>query len=183
MSLILASQSPRRKEILKEMGYEFYVIPSKSKEVFNKKLPLDEALEDVAYQKAKDVQKKHDQSIILSADTIVVMDGKVLGKPKDLEQAKEFLKSYSNSYHLVKTAVCILTPTKEYSFVETTKVFFKKLSKKQIDEYVNKGTCLDKAGAYGIQECEFVDHIEGSYTNVVGLPSEKVEEVLKRLVK
>lgn len=181
MSLILASQSPRRSAILKELGYDFYVIPSLSKEVFDPSLPLDEALEQVAYEKARYVQKKHEKSIILSADTIVVMNGKILGKPESLEQAKEFLKSYSNSYHLVKTGVCILTPEVEYSFVETTKVYFKELTDEQIDAYVSLKTCLDKAGAYGIQECEFVDHIEGSYSNVVGLPSEKVDEILKGL--
>lgn len=183
MSLILASQSPRRSEILKELGYEFFVIPSHAKEVFDLNLPLDDALEKVAYAKAKDIQKKHTKSIILSADTIVVMNEKILGKPSSLEQAKEYLRSYSNSYHLVKTGVCILTPERDYSFVETTKVFFKKLTDEQIETYVNRKTCMDKAGAYGIQECEFVDHIEGSYSNVVGLPSEKVDSILKGLVK
>ncbi len=181
MSLILASQSPRRSEILKQLGYDFYVIPSHAKEVFDPNVPIDDALEKVAYVKAKDIQRKHKQSIILAADTIVVMNGHILGKPSSLQQAKEYLKSYSNAFHLVKTGVCILTEEREYTFVETTKVFFKELSNQQIDAYIKKGTCMDKAGAYGIQECEFVDHIEGSYSNVVGLPSERVDAVLKGL--
>ena len=182
--MILASKSPRRKEILQRNGYDFKTIPSHSKEVFDFSLPLDEALEKVAYQKAKEVQKEHSEDIILSADTIVVMNGKILGKPKSDKQAHEFLRSYSHHHHQVKTGVCILTPKKEYSFVETTTVYFKKITDKDIASYMALNTYMDKAGAYGIQDpgfINYIDHIEGSFTNVVGLPEEKVNEILRKL--
>lgn len=178
MKLILASQSPRRKELLEKEGIPFEVHPSNIEEVFDDRLELDEALIKVAEGKAKDVQDLYPECVILSADTIVVSDGKILGKPKNIDQAREILHSLSGREHMVKTGVCLLGPYRKESFVETTSVHFRNLSDWEIENYIKKGTCLDKAGAYGIQECDFVDWIDGDFDNVVGLPVKKVKELL-----
>lgn len=160
--IVLASKSPRRKEILKELGYDFIVCPAKKDEVFDLSLGLDEALKKVAESKAKEVREFYSDSIIISADTIVCLDQKILGKPKSKEDAIKTLNALSNRRHQVKTDV-----------------YFKKLTEQDIISYVNSGKCMDKAGSYGIQECDFVDHIEGDYTNVVGLPKYVVESIMK----
>ena len=161
--IVLASKSPRRKEILKDLGYDFIACPAKKDEVFDLNLDLDEALKKVAESKAKEVRESYLDSIILSADTIVCLDDKIL----------------ANRRHQVKTGVCILYKNQTILHVETTDVYFKKLTEQDIISYVNSGKCMDKAGSYGIQECDFVDHIEGDYTNVVGLPKYVVESMMK----
>lgn len=177
--IVLASKSPRRKEILKELGYDFIVCPAKKDEVFDLSLGLDEALKRVAESKAKEVRESYLDSIIISADTIVCFNQKVLGKPKSKEDAIKILKVLSNRRHQVKTGVCIIHKNQTFLHVETTDVYFKELADKDIISYVNSGKCMDKAGSYGIQECDFVDHIEGDYTNVVGLPKYVVESIMK----
>ena len=171
--IVLASKSPRRKEILKDLGYDFIVCPAKKDEVFDLSLGLDEALKKVAESKAKE------DSIIISADTIVCLDQKILGKPKSKEDAIKTLNALSNRRHQVKTGVCVIYKNQTFLHVETTDVYFKKLTEQDIISYVNSGKCMDKAGSYGIQECDFVDHIEGDYTNVVGLPKYVVESIMK----
>ena len=158
--IVLASKSPRRKEILKDLGYDFIVCPAKKDEVFDLSLGLDEALKKVA-------------------DTIVCLDQKILGKPKSKEDAIKTLNALSNRRHQVKTGVCVIYKNQTFLHVETTDVYFKKLTEQDIISYVNSGKCMDKAGSYGIQECDFVDHIEGDYTNVVGLPKYVVESIMK----
>ena len=177
--IVLASKSPRRKEILKDLDYDFIVCPAKKDEVFDLSLGLDEALKKVAESKAKEVSEFYSDSIIISADTIVCLDDKILGKPKSKEDAIHTLKSLSNRKHQVKTGVCIIYKNQTFLHVETTDVYFKKLVDEDILSYVNSGKCMDKAGSYGIQECDFVDHIEGDYTNVVGLPKYVVETMMK----
>ena len=177
--IVLASKSPRRKKILKDLDYDFIVCPAKKDEVFDLSLGLDEALKKVAESKAKEVSEFYSDSIIISADTIVCLDDKILGKPKSKEDAIHTLKSLSNRKHQVKTGVCIIYKNQTFLHVETTDVYFKKLVDEDILSYVNSGKCMDKAGSYGIQECDFVDHIEGDYTNVVGLPKYVVETMMK----
>ena len=177
--IVLASKSPRRKEILKDLDYDFIVCPAKKDEVFDLSLGLDEALKKVAESKAKEVSEFYSDSIIISADTIVCLDDKILGKPKSKEDAIKTLKSLSNRKHQVKTGVCIIYKNQTFLHVEITDVYFKKLVDEDILSYVNSGKCMDKAGSYGIQECDFVDHIEGDYTNVVGLPKYVVETMMK----
>ena len=177
--IVLASKSPRRKEILKDLDYDFIVCPAKKDEVFDLNLGLDEALKKVAESKAKEVKESYLDSIIISADTIVCLDDKILGKPKSKKDAIHTLKSLSNRKHQVKTGVCIIYKNQTFLRVETTDVYFKKLADEDILSYVNSGKCMDKAGSYGIQECDFVDHIEGDYTNVVGLPKYVVETMMK----
>ena len=170
--IVLASKSPRRKEILKALGYDFIVCPALKDEVFDLNLGLDEALKKVAESKAKEVKESY-------LDTIVCLDDKILGKPKSKKDAIHTLKSLSNRKHQVKTGVCIVYKNQTFLHVETTDVYFKKLADEDILSYVNSGKCMDKAGSYGIQECDFVDHIEGDYTNVVGLPKYVVETMMK----
>ncbi len=181
--IVLASKSPRRKKILSELGYSFIVSPSNKDEVFDLNLSLDEALEKVATAKARDVKRKYPSNVILSADTIVCIDGRVLGKPKNKEEAIETLSLLSGRNHQVKTGVCVLYKDTSFVHVETTQVYFRKLSMDEIEAYVNSEKCMDKAGSYGIQECNFVDHIEGDYLNVVGLSARVVERLIKQLQK
>lgn len=181
MQLILASQSPRRKTLLSSLGYKFLVEPSNKDEIFDHTLPVDEALVQVAMAKAKDILASHPNTVVLAADTIVYDQGKILGKPADTEEAFQTLKSLSGREHEVKTAVVLLSDQHTYSHVETTKVCFKPITDTQIQEYINLGTCLDKAGSYGIQDINFVDHIEGSYSNVIGLPLTKTDLLLKAI--
>lgn len=183
MKLILASQSPRRKELLEGLGYVFDVIPSNSAETFDSSLPLDEALEKVALHKAEDVFEKHPEDLVLAADTIVVLDGKILGKPKNKEETSKMLHALSGRTHEVKTGLSLVCKSHRYSGVETTQVVFRPLSDQEIEDYVSKGTCLDKAGSYGIQETDFVDHYKGSYSNVVGLPLATTDILLKETLK
>ncbi len=178
MKLILASQSPRRKEILESLGYPFEVYPSQKEEIFDKELELDLALERVAFDKAYEVLNTHPNDCILAADTIVVYNHQIYGKPSSKEEATSFLRSFSGNVHEVKTGVCVLTKNKCIQHIETTKVHFRELSDDDIASYVESGRCMDKAGAYGIQECDFVSKIEGSYENVVGLPKDWVASVI-----
>lgn len=183
MKLILASQSPRRKELLEGLGYAFEVIPSSSEEIFDPALPLDEAIKRVALEKAYNVFDRHPQDIVLAADTIVLQDGNILGKPRNKEDAFRMLKGLSGRWHEVKTGMALVCSSHVFSGTETTRVHFRTLSDQEILDYVNRGTCLDKAGSYGIQETDFVDQYEGSYSNVVGLPLTRTDMLLKETPK
>ena len=174
MKLLLASNSPRRKELLEQAHFHFEIGPAKVEEVFDESLPIDEALMKVAQTKAMDVADVYPDYVVIGADTIVYFQGKRLGKPKNKDEAKRCLYALSNQTHEVKTGVCIIRDHQPYTFVETTKVHFRDLSDFEIDKYVKSGACMDKAGAYGIQECDFVEWIDGSYSNVVGLPMERI---------
>lgn len=169
--IILASQSPRRKELLGQLigPQAFQCIPSHSEEQFSSG-DLDLALLNVAKAKGLEVYGKHPEALVLSADTIVVDKGDILGKPKSKQEAFATLKRLSNREHLVKTGLVLLGGNKPREEVVTTKVHFRPLSDEEIQAYVEEGSCLDKAGSYGIQDTNFVDALEGSYSNVVGLP-------------
>lgn len=182
MEFILASQSPRRQQLLEEQGYRLRICPADIPESIQTSLPLDDALERLAYDKAKHVQPSNPDSLILAADTVVVYGDEILGKPADEREACDFLMRLSGETHQVKTGVCILTPDMEITFTDTTDVHFRTLNDDDILDYTSSGRALDKAGAYGIQDSGFVDGIRGSWTNVVGLPMEKVDEVLKDLL-
>lgn len=181
--LILASQSPRRKELLGELvGQEtFECIPSLADEEWND-TDIDSAVLQIAFAKAKEVYASHREQWILSADTIVVDQDQILGKPKDLEEARQTLNRLSNHWHEVKTAVILIPPHSMQQPIQkaavTTQVHFRKLLSEEIENYVASGSPLDKAGSYGIQEVDFVDEIKGSFTNVIGLPMELVERWL-----
>ena len=178
MKLILASGSPRRKKFLEELGLDFQIIPSTEEEVINEDLPMDERVKELALQKAKNVLKKVKDCAVLSADSVVVFDGKIIGKPKDASDAVRILKSLSGKYHEVKTAFAFISDTFFYNETVTSKVLFNELSDEFILNYVATGSPLDKAGAYGIQDGNIVNAFEGSYTNIIGLPMERVTQIL-----
>lgn len=175
MKLLLASASPRRKELLSSLC-DFQVEPS-----FFEEVSLADAKETVlqnARGKAIEVLARFPDCAVLGADTAVALDGVILGKPKNEEDAKRMLRFLSGRTHSVFTGVCLADKNGVAEGVEETKVLFKKLSEKEIENYVLSGAPLDKAGAYGIQDGVVTASIEGSYTNVVGLPTERVEKML-----
>lgn len=185
-NLILASSSPRRKKILSDMGLEFSVIPSCYEEKLSDLNFSYEKIETLAYNKAKTLLKDHPEiigAVVLSADTVVVLDNKILGKPKGEKEAFFMLKELSNKTHSVVTSICVIdSETKEKQILSTTsKVTFNKLDDDMISFYINKFKPFDKAGSYGIQELPegFVKEVEGSFENIVGLCSDSAKKVLK----
>ncbi len=176
MKLILASASPRRREILSNAGYSFWVRPADMEEHFDPTLPVDKAVEALAGQKADCVvQNAAADEIVLAADTIVVRDGLVLGKPKSEADAFSMLRSLAGRSHTVYTGVCIARPGengRRETFSCASNVRFYPLSDDTIRRYIATGEPMDKAGAYGIQGygCVLVEGIEGDYFNVMGLP-------------
>lgn len=180
MKFVLASASPRRREILTEYGFEFDVIPSDVEEVIDNSLSPEKIVESLAFQKAISVYKKCGITT-LGADTIVVLDGKILGKPKSKAHSKELLQMLSGREHLVITGFAIIGEGKQVVSHDVTRVKFNELSDEKITEYTNLGLGMDKAGGYGIQDgYDFVKQVQGSFYNVVGLPIEKVAPLLRR---
>lgn len=177
---ILASASPRRQTLLKEAGQNFKVIPSTVEEVVDKSLSPKDVVKSLALQKAQDVFNLYGIPT-LGADTVVVFDGKILGKPENEKQAIEYLKALSGNVHEVITGVAVITKDKVINESVTTKVYMNVLTDDFINDYVSSGKALDKAGAYGVQDGGFVLHFDGSLTNVIGLPMEKTKEILKEL--
>ena len=184
--IILASNSPRRKKILTDLGLEFEVIPSNYEEKLETDVFSYDLIEDLATQKACDVVNRvgHDE-IVLGADTVVVLHNKILGKPKDKEDAFKMLKELSGQTHMVVTSLCgINTKTNRAALLSTTSyVRFKELSDELIQYYIDEFNPLDKAGSYGIQELPdgILDKYEGSFENIVGLAPEAVTAVLEKL--
>ena len=172
--IILASASPRRKELLESIGLQFKVDPADYKEDMNLKLSPHELARAVSLEKAKSVAGKYNNAIIIAADTFVIIRGQLLGKPHTEEEAKRMLVLLDSATHSVITGFTILdTDTgKKISRSVETKVTFKKLTKKEIDAYVKTKEPLEKAGAYAIQGLGsiLVKRIEGDYFNVIGLP-------------
>lgn len=186
MKIILASNSPRRKKILTDLGVEFEVIPSNYEEKLETDTFSYDLIEDLATQKACDVVRRvgHDE-IVLGADTVVVLHNKILGKPKDKDDACKMLRELSGNTHMVVTALCgINTKTNRAALLSTTSyVRFKELNDELINYYIDTFNPLDKAGSYGIQELPegILDKYEGSFDNIVGLAPEAVKAVLEQL--
>ena len=184
--LVLASNSPRRKKILTDLDLKFEVIPSN----YDEKLPDDifsyEKIEDLATQKCLDVVRRVDKdSVVLAADTVVVLHNKILGKPHSKEEAFKMLKELSGATHSVVTSTCAInTKTNRAALLSTTSyVRFNELKDYMINYYIDTYNPLDKAGSYGIQELppNFVDKYEGSFENIVGLAPEAVKAVLEQV--
>ena len=177
MKLVLASKSPRRSEILKNAGYDFMVRVADADETIPDGTKPEDAVVFLAARKAMAVDRADDETV-LGADTIVVLDDKILGKPKDREDAYNMLKALSGRVHSVFTGVCIIENGKSMTFAEETQVEFLPLSDEDICMYINTNDCYDKAGAYGIQgyASKFVRRIDGDYFNVVGLPISAIFE-------
>lgn len=183
MDIVLASASPRRKELLKKIVKDFIVHPSKIDEKkIDEKDPVKFAIK-AAVLKAKDVGEKFPSHIIIGADTIVALEDKIFGKPQNFEEAKNILKTLSGTRHRVITAVALYRKEDEKLMTdyEVTYVTFKKLSDEEIEEYLKNEDFTDKAGSYAVQKVgdKFVEKIEGSYDNVVGFPTEKVKKMLE----
>ena len=171
-NLILASSSPRRKELLEELGFHFEVISSDVEELHDISMPLRELCEHNAKLKAQDIATRNPDKLTLGADTLVYLDSTPLGKPKSREEAYATLKSLSGRTHCVCTGLCLVRNDKVEMFSEETKVHFHTLSDATIESYLSKVNVMDKAGSYAIQEQGemIVKSIEGDYSNVVGLP-------------
>lgn len=184
MNIILASASPRRRELLSELGYEFDIKISDVNEDISLELTPDQLVMQLAFLKAYDVVKSAGtDDLVIGADTIVWLDGKVLGKPKDTEDAINMLKQLSGKVHQVYTGICVFRrkDAKSVCRFEVTDVCFKKLDDADINCYVSTGEPIDKAGSYAIQQNggKLIDYIDGDYNNVVGLPTKLLAEVLK----
>mgnify|MGYP000512870188 CR=1 FL=1 len=189
MRIILASASPRRRELLAQMGMEFEVCPSQGEEKITEVLP-ERAVMELAQQKAAEIAVKTEGNAwILGADTVVVYDQKILGKPKDAEDAKRMLCMLQDKKHQVYTGVTLIRIKKESghfyqesrTFSEGTDVSFYPMTEREICDYIATGEPMDKAGAYGIQgkAAIFVKGIRGDYNNVVGLPIARLYQELK----
>lgn len=184
--LVLASQSPRRKEILKQVGLTFEIQPSAIHEHISSHSTVQDSIEELALRKAKDVADKvQGDAIVLGADTIVLLDGKILGKPRSREDATSMLRALSGKTHSVLTGIGLIdTGTgRHLKGHQRTHVTMKPYGMKEILGYIDSGECWDKAGAYGIQGLGalLVQEIRGDYFNVVGLPVGLLDEMLKEL--
>lgn len=187
--LILTSKSPRRKTILEERGFEFHIFPIEVSEILNKNLNLPDQISECAHQKVKAALNspklpKSGDKLLLGADTVVVYDKKILGKPKNVPEAINILNQLSGQVHEVITGFCLFDLRSKRLILDhdSTKVKFKILEEKAIEDYVASGDPMDKAGAYGIQgeARKFVESFEGSLFNVIGLPIEKIEKIFKQ---
>lgn len=170
--IILASQSPRRKELFSLITEDFKIIPAVGEEKADRSLPPSEYVMELAKHKALEVAEKYPEDVVIGSDTVVVINGEILGKPKDEADAKRMLRLLSGTEHSVYTGVCLSCGNMNRYFCEETKVRFFKLSDREIEEYTASGEPFDKAGAYGIQGTGalLVSGITGDYYNVMGLP-------------
>ena len=181
MGLVLASASPRRKELLKTLTPDFRIVVSESSETDEGRNPRA-TVTLRAIDKARDVSAKCPDDVVIGCDTMVVLDNKVYGKPKDEEDARRILRELSGKWHEVYTGVAFLGEKVQYYFgTVISRVKIRDLTDEKIDEYIQKFSPLDKAGAYAIQDdFPIVETYEGSYTNIVGFPTEKIEELLQK---
>lgn len=179
--IILASASPRRKELLSTAGVNFTVKVADVEEKIEPGLTPDKVVMSLALQKAKAVAAENPEAVVIGADTVVVLDGEILGKPQSEENAVEMLTALSGRCHTVYTGVALIKGDKVRNFCEATQVEFYDLTKEEIEAYVDTKDCMDKAGAYGIQTngCVLISGINGDYFNVVGLPVSKVYRELR----
>lgn len=184
--IVLASKSPRRQQLMHRICDAFIIDISNIDESTSLNMDPIEAVQDIAKRKGLDIVKKHPGDIIISADTIVLIDGMVLGKPKDKEDASRMLNMLSNRTHKVITAFCLLKDDKFYEEYVISEVTFNRLSQDLIDAYIESGSPMDKAGAYGAQDnADFliVKNIFGSRDNVIGFPVDEIKVALEKFKK
>lgn len=181
MKFILASASPRRKELLSQILPAFEVIPANGEEKVNLSLFPEQMACALAESKCDEVFKAHPQSTVIACDTIVVFEGEVLGKPKNRDDAFATLKRLSGKTHFVITGVCVQNRFKKEVDFDKTEVKFNQLTEEFIKIYVDSGSPLDKAGSYGIQDGGIVKEYFGNYTNVVGLPVQLTKKLLEKV--
>jgi len=172
MTLILASASPRRRDLLTQAGVRFDVLPSHIDETLHPNESPAAYVQRLALEKAQAIHALHPKTTALGADTTVVVDQEILNKPTDLADAERMLRQLSNRVHHVHTGIAVVTPTAHRTHVETTNVFFSPIPEDELAHYLTTGDSLDKAGAYGIQgyAARWIPRIEGDFFNVMGLP-------------
>jgi nucleoside triphosphate pyrophosphatase len=183
--LVLASASPRRRELLQSLALPFRVVPSQAEELHEERLGAGELCRVNAARKAAEVARLHPEALVIGADTLVALGQRIFGKPRDLDQARQILGELGGRRHTVVTGICLIEPEAHGAsevFSVTTEVEFKPFTAETIEEYLRAVPVLDKAGAYGIQERGelIVQRTVGSFSNVIGLPLEKLAEALAR---
>ena len=185
MRYVLASKSPRRKDLMKFISSDFLIATEDIDEESSYNLSPIEAVKDIAKRKGEAVYKDYPDDLVISADTIVVIDNKIIGKPINKEEAHYFLSLLSDKKHYVHTGFAIHYKNKIIVDVVTTEVICNKLSEKLINDYIESGSPLDKAGAYGIQDNDkfpIVKEIKGSYSNVIGFPYEEIKKKIEEIL-
>lgn len=183
--IILASQSPRRQELLKEIVPSFGIEISHIDESTSLNLPPPYAVRDIAFRKGEVIASKHPEDVVISADTIVVLDNQIIGKPKDEQDAKRILHLLSGKLHTVITAFCIFHDGTSMERTVHSTVIMNDLSEELINEYVATKSPLDKAGAYGVQDNKkfhLIKSVNGSITNVMGFPVDEIKSDLKMVL-
>ena len=180
MRILLASGSPRRKQLLEELGYEITVVGPDFDESRVQAATPEELVAKLAEGKGRSVDCPADP-LLVAADTVVAFEGKILGKPAGPEEATAMLGSLSGNTHQVYTGVYLRYGEKELSFTDRSEVQFRPLSAQEIASYVQSGRPMDKAGSYGIQETDFVCRIRGSYHNIMGFPTEKFQKIIQSI--
>ena len=190
MRIILASQSPRRKELLSLIVPKFEIMVSNQEETLNEALSVEEQVTEIAYAKAKNVYDRTEgDRIVIGSDTIVTKNGKIYGKPKIRNHAKEMIRELitGDKVHKIITGLSVIIEQdgkiKEYKKYDTVKVYLKDISDEEIERWLDTGNAMDKAAAYGIQNefCVHVEKIEGNYTSALGLPTHKLYDILKNV--
>ena len=190
MRIILASQSPRRKELLSLIVPKFEIMVSNQEETLNEALSVEGQVTEIAYAKAKNVYDRTEgDRIVIGSDTIVTKNGKIYGKPKNRNHAKEMIKELitGDKVHKIITWLSVIIEQdgkiKEYKTYDTVKVYLKDISDEEIEKWLDTGNAMDKAAAYGIQNefCVHVEKIEGNYTSALGLPTHKLYDILKNV--
>lgn len=184
MRVILASQSPRRKELISLLHIEPLTIPSEVEEILDMSLSHEEMVMDLAYQKAADVFKNHKDDLVLGFDTLVILKDQIMGKPKDKEEAKSYLRALSGSTHRVLTGCAMIKKGHSSSFYSSAYVSFYPMTEDEINDYISTHEPFDKAGAYGIQGfgSKYIESINGDYYAIVGFPVSKIYRELKKLM-
>ena len=190
MRIILASQSPRRKELLSLIVPKFEIMVSNQEETLNEELSVEEQVTEIAYAKAKNVYDRTEgDRIVIGSDTIVTKNGKIYGKPKNRNHAKEMIRELitGDKVHKIITGLSVIIEQdgkiKEYKTYDTVKVYLKDISDEEIERWLDTGNAMDKAAVYGIQNefCVHVEKIEGNYTSALGLPTHKLYDILKNV--
>lgn len=184
--LILGSKSPRRSELIGALGFEFTIRTKETDESYPSELAANDVALYIAKKKADALRSTlNDNEVLICADTVVILNEKVLGKPRDMNEAKKTIKELSGKSHSVITGITIQTKTEETHFSCETIVVFGQISDEEINRYIRHFKPFDKAGSYGIQEWighAFIERIEGSYNNVVGLPTDQVYKALQQFL-
>lgn len=181
--IILASASPRRREIMNRLNIPYKVIISNLTEKLNDSLPLEEKIMDLARQKAEAVFKDHQDALVIGADTIVELDGEIIGKPHNTSEARDMIRKLSGRTHRVVTAVAMISDEEIWTTADTAYVTFEKIDDEEIEKYIMTREPYDKAGGYAVQgwASVFISHIDGSYYTIMGFPLHLVYRKLRQL--